>query len=194
MKAFALGGALVAASLLMLRVPNEIPSSDLDPAGMAYAAPAPERIAASAEAIPAATLTEVVQRYCVVCHNDGMLTGNLSLQAFAVEDAADRAETSERMIRKLRAGMMPPPGAPRPAGDTLTSLVETLEATVDAAARTAPVLGERRFQRLSRTEYEYAIRDLLALDVDATNWLPTDVLVDHMRGDHGFVEPKGFPR
>src|SRR5688572_5334370 len=69
--------------------------------------------------VPAATHTEVVQRYCVVCHNDGMLTGNLSLQGFDTEKAAERAETTERMIRKLRAGMMPPPGAPRPTGDTL---------------------------------------------------------------------------
>ena len=122
-----------------------------------------------------ATLTEVVRQYCVVCHNDQLLIGNLSFQDFDVERAAERAETAERMIRKLRAGMMPPPGMPRPAGDTLVTLVEMLESVVDGAARTAPRLGGHRFPRLSRAEYERVIRDLLALDVDADKWLPPDL-------------------
>jgi hypothetical protein len=173
MRTIALGVALTAAGLALLgTVRSDLPT----PATPQTVAALPHPIG-TVPAVPPATLTQVVQFYCVTCHNDGMLTGNVSLQAFTVEGAADRAETAERMIRKLRAGMMPPPGAPRPGGDTLTALVETLEATVDAAARTAPVLGERRFQRLSRTEYEYAVRDLLALDVEAENWLPTDVLV-----------------
>ena len=128
-------------------------------------------------ALPPATLTEVVRHYCVICHNDQLLTGNLSLATFDVENAADRAETAERMIRKLRAGMMPPPGAPRPAPDTLVALVETLESGIDRAAVAAPNLGERRFTRLTRAEYERVIRDLLALEVDANRWLPPDVLV-----------------
>ena len=74
-----------------------------------------------------ATLTEVVGRYCVTCHNEQLMTGNLSLQAFDVDAASEHAETAERMIRKLRAGMMPPPGMPRPSGDTLQALVETIE-------------------------------------------------------------------
>ena len=67
-----------------------------------------------------ATLTEVVAQYCTVCHNDALLTGNISLTGFDVEAAPEEAETAERMIRKLRAGMMPPPGMPRPGGDTLS--------------------------------------------------------------------------
>ena len=74
-------------------------------------------------------LDAVIARYCVVCHNDVLLTGNLSLANFQVENAVAKAETAERMIRKLRAGMMPPPGMPRPAGDTLEALVEALETT-----------------------------------------------------------------
>ena len=132
---------------------------------------------ASSPSVTPATLTEVVQQYCVVCHNDALLTGNVSLQAFSVENAADQAETAERMIRKLRAGMMPPPGIPRPAGDTLQQLVETLESTVDAAAEAAPNLGDRRFQRLTRAEYERVIHDLLDLEVDAGRWLPPDIFV-----------------
>ncbi|MSR35275.1 MAG: DUF1592 domain-containing protein [Gemmatimonadetes bacterium] len=124
--------------------------------------------------IAPAALTDVVKRYCVVCHNDQMMTGNLSLGAFDVDKAAEKPETAERMIRKLRAAMMPPPGAPRPSQDTLLALVQTIESNVDAAAKAAPKVGERRFQRLSRVEYERVIHDLLALDVDAGEWLPPD--------------------
>jgi hypothetical protein len=126
----------------------------------------------------AATLTQVVQQYCVVCHNDQALTGNVTLQRFDVERAAENAQTAERMIRKLRAGMMPPPGAPRPSPDTLLALVETLESGVDRAAGAPSALGERRFQRLSRAEYQTVIQDLLGVQVDAGRWLPADVFLE----------------
>jgi hypothetical protein len=128
------------------------------------------------EAIPVDDLTAVVQRYCVVCHNDQALTGNLTLQIFDVAAAVTEAPVAEKMIRKLRAGMMPPPGAPRPAGDTLLLLAQTLENEIDGAAREAPNVGIRRFPRLSQAEYEHAVRDLLGLEVDAGKWLPPDVL------------------
>ena len=134
----------------------------------------------ASNALTSETLTEVVQRYCVTCHNDQLLTGNLTLSSFDVDKAAEEAETAERMIRKLRVGMMPPPGMPRPAGDTLQKLVETLETQVDAAAKAAPNLGERQFQRLSRAEYERVIGELLSLEVDASKWLPADFY------NHGF--------
>ena len=124
--------------------------------------------------LPPATLTEVVQRYCLVCHNDALLTGNLSLAGFDVDDASARAETVERMILKLRAGMMPPPGMPRPAGDTLELLVTTLEERMDAEAAASPNPGARSFQRLNRAEYERSVKDLLDLDVDAGEYLPLD--------------------
>jgi hypothetical protein len=103
-----------------------------------------------------------------------MLTGNLSLMTFDVEKAAESAPVAERMIRKLRAGMMPPRPFPRPAPDTLLALVETLEKNLDRASARTAGLGSRPFQRLNQPEYEAAIRDLLALDVDASNWLPLD--------------------
>jgi cytochrome c5 len=124
--------------------------------------------------VSAATLTEVVRTYCQVCHNDVMLTGNLSLSEFEVERAAERAETAEKMIVKLRAGMMPPPGMPRPSADTLQALVETLETSIDEAAARNPNPGSRTFQRLNRAEYEASIRDLLGLEVDAAQYLPLD--------------------
>ena len=124
--------------------------------------------------IPPEDLTGVVQTYCVVCHNDAMQTGNLSLQAFQVEHAPERAETAEKMIVKLRASMMPPPGMPRPKGDTLVALVETLETLMDEAAEENPNPGSRSFQRLNRAEYEASIRDLLSLNIDAGSYLPLD--------------------
>src|SRR6185295_3255420 len=100
------------------------------------ALPAP--VHAAAPALTPAELTGVVQRYCVVCHNDQLLTGNMSLQKFDVANPLGNAPLAEKMIQKLRAGMMPPPGAPRPSPDTLKSLVETLETTLDAAAAKDP--------------------------------------------------------
>ena len=121
-----------------------------------------------------ADLTAVVQRYCVRCHNERLLRGNLTLETFDVEAAHDRAPTAEKMIRKLRAGMMPPPGQRRPSPDTLLALVETLETVVDREAARDRNPGSRRFQRLNRAEYERVIRDLLDLEIDAGRWLPAD--------------------
>ena len=128
----------------------------------------------AAAEVSAATLTEVVRQYCQVCHNDVMMTGNLSLTGFDVEAAPEAAETAERMIRKLRAGMMPPPGMPRPSADTLLALVETLETSIDQVAARNPNPGNRTFQRLNRAEYEQSIKDLLGLEIDAAQYLPLD--------------------
>jgi hypothetical protein len=121
-----------------------------------------------------AELTSVVRRVCGMCHNDALRTGNLSLEKFDVARAAAQPDITEKMIAKLRAGMMPPPGIPRPQGDTLNVLVETLERLVDAAAATNPEPGSRTFQRLNRAEYERSIRELLTLQIDAGAWLPLD--------------------
>ena len=116
----------------------------------------------------------VVQQVCAGCHNDRVRSGNLSLEHFEVAAADKNAEVAEKMIRKLRAGMMPPPGARRPADEALTALATKLEDVIDQAASRAPNPGGRTFQRLNRPEYERAIRDLLALDVEAKRWLPPD--------------------
>ena len=127
--------------------------------------------------IEAATLTGVVQTYCQVCHNDAMMTGNLSLAGFEVENAPNKPETAEKMIRKLRAGMMPPPGMPRPSPDTLLALVEELETRVDQNAVMNPNPGVRRFQRLTRAEYEKSVLQLFDLEIDASRWLPEDTFL-----------------
>ncbi len=143
-------------------------------AGPSVRGPAPAGLRLRGPAIPPDSLTAVVKQYCVVCHNDVMLTGNLTLSDFDVARAPELAPTAEKMIVKLRAGMMPLPGAPRPAPDTLLALVETLETLIDEAASKAPNPGHRTFQRLNRAEYSASIRDLLRLEVDAGAYLPLD--------------------
>jgi hypothetical protein len=126
----------------------------------------------SSPTIPISALNAVVDQYCTDCHNDQMMVGNLSLEHYDVASAPSRWAASEKIIRKLRTQMMPLPGAPRPGGDTLTQLVETIEQVIDRAAKPNP--GTRTFQRLNRAEYENAIRDLLGLQVSAGDWLPLD--------------------
>jgi hypothetical protein len=115
-----------------------------------------------------------IRKYCLGCHNSRSRSGNLSLEQFDTAQAPKNADVAEKMIRKLRAGMMPPPGVARPEGETLARLAETLERVIDEAAARSPNPGGRTFQRLNRREYERAIRDLLSLDVKADNWLPPD--------------------
>jgi hypothetical protein len=131
-----------------------------------------------AASIPAAELTEVVRRTCLgACHSEQRKIGNLSLENFEVTKAAstpETAEIAEKMIGKLRSGMMPPPGRRRPGGDTLTALAEALEGILDKAAAARPEPGRRTFQRLNRAEYERSVREILDIEVNAGNWLPLD--------------------
>ena len=122
---------------------------------------------------------DVVQQYCVRCHNDSALRGNMSLEQFDLSVAEDNAELTEKMIRKVRAGMMPPPGARRPTGDTLLALAEELESHMDGFAIQNPNPGGRTFQRLNRSEYESAVHGLLGLNVDAGAYLPLDTKSDN---------------
>ena len=123
---------------------------------------------------PPLDLNAVVRRYCVTCHNETRKTGGLSLATFDVADAGRNADVTEKMIRKLQAGLMPPPAAARPDAAAHAALIAALETNVDAASLANPNPGIRTFQRLNRPEYARAIRDLLALDVNAGSWLPLD--------------------
>ena len=170
-----LTAASAALGMLLVAAGDPVPTSDLRLAPAPPARPASVAVphsASPADAEPDANA--VIQGTCVRCHNDRRLAGNLSLERFDAAAAYENAEVAERMVRKLRAGMMPPPGNPRPEGDTLLALVESLEATLDAAAARNPNPGHRSFQRLNRAEYARAIQDLLSLEVDAGDWLPQD--------------------
>lgn len=116
----------------------------------------------------------VIEEYCVRCHSDRRLRGNLSLEGFDAASPHLSGDVAEKMIVKLRAGMMPPPGVSRPAGDTLLALVEALENRIDEAAERSPNPGGRTFQRLNQTEYARSIMDLLGLEIDPSSLLPLD--------------------
>ena len=123
---------------------------------------------------PTEAAQAVVEGTCQRCHNDRARYGNMSLEGFEVAAADVHPALAEQMVRKLRAGMMPPAGVSRPPEAALTGLATALETRLDARAAVAPNPGRRSFQRLNRAEYERSIRDLLALDVHAGDYLPLD--------------------
>jgi len=138
----------------------------------AQTAPAPKPLAARAQAADASPQRALVDRYCVGCHNAKLLTGNLALDKLDLAHLGDHAEIGEKVVRKLRAGMMPPAGMPRPDPATLEAFVSWMEKELDRSAATyLPAPG---LHRLNRTEYTNSIRDVLALQVDATKFLPPD--------------------
>ncbi len=128
--------------------------------------------------MPVADQNAVIKQYCVGCHNDRNKdrTSGLSFQSFDAATAADHADTVERMIRRLRSGMMPPVGAKRPDAATISALVNAFETRIDRAAALNPNPGWRPSQRLNRAEYQRAVKDLLAVDIDVNAFLPADTL------------------
>jgi hypothetical protein len=116
----------------------------------------------------------VLQKYCVSCHNERTKTAGLLLDKLDASDVASGAEQWEKVVRKVRVGMMPPPGAPRPDRDIRTALVSSLTQDLDRAAAVHPNPGRALIHRLNRTEYANVIRDLLALEVDTSSLLPPD--------------------
>ncbi|HEY1305988.1 MAG TPA: DUF1592 domain-containing protein [Vicinamibacterales bacterium] len=116
----------------------------------------------------------LVEKYCVTCHNDRTKTGNLTLTGLDVAQPGEHAETWEKVVRKVRAGLMPPSGMPRPDRAALDAFAGRLEASLDRHAAAHPNPGSSGLHRLNRTEYANAIRDLLALDIDEATLLPAD--------------------
>ena len=121
----------------------------------------------------------LLQQYCIVCHDDQVKTANFSLESADTNTVGDHPEVWEKVIRKLRAGMMPPPGMPRPPLAQYEQLRDWLENQVDAKAATHPNPGSVVMHRLNRTEYANAVRDLLDLKLDVSTLLPAD---DSARG------------
>ena len=129
------------------------------------------------QAPDAAAQRAVIDEYCVVCHNKTAKTANLLLDQLDLAHLGDHAEIGEKVVRKLRAGMMPPTGMDRPEAAERDALISWMEKELDRSAVTyLPAPG---IHRLNRTEYTNAIRDVLGLKVDATKFLPSD---DSTRG------------
>ena len=117
----------------------------------------------------------LIDEYCLTCHDEDHKKGDLVLDTVAAHDVAQHPEVWEKVVRKLRARQMPPVGKPRPEDDTYDSVVAYLETSLDRAAKAHPNPGRTStIRRLTRTEYQNAVRDLLALEVDATSLLPAD--------------------
>jgi len=130
---------------------------------------------ASAVTAPPETATSaraVVDKYCVVCHNAKLRTANLLLDKLDLAHLGAHAEIGEKVVRKLRAGMMPPSGMPQPNPATRDALIGWLEKEIDRSS--TPYLPPPGLHRLNRTEYTNAIRDVLRLEVDASKFLPPD--------------------
>jgi mono/diheme cytochrome c family protein len=116
----------------------------------------------------------LLDQYCVTCHNDRAKTAGLALDKMDLTRVGEDSETWEKVIRKLRGGMMPPTGRPRPGSEDLDKFISWLETSLDRAGGAKPNPGRASIHRLNRTEYGNAIRDLLALDLDVNELLPAD--------------------
>ena len=148
--------------------------------------PPPSAATSTTKTEPPPTLTK---QYCVGCHNDKAKTGGLTLASFDPARPEQNAEVAEKVIRKLRLGMMPPPGARRPDATAVNTFVTSLENKIDAAAALHPNPGRRTFQRLNRAEYHNAVQDLLDLDVDVDAFLPADTMSS---GFDNIADVQGF--
>jgi Protein of unknown function (DUF1592)/Protein of unknown function (DUF1588)/Protein of unknown function (DUF1587)/Protein of unknown function (DUF1585)/Protein of unknown function (DUF1595) len=115
-----------------------------------------------------------LDRYCVTCHNQRLVTAGLALDAAGVNETGGKSEIWERVVRKLRSGSMPPVGAPRPDEAAVDQFVAALEAALDQAAVAHPNPGRVPVRRLNRAEYTNAIRDLLGVEIDGPALLPGD--------------------
>ena len=127
---------------------------------------------ASPAPMPVDAQRELIDQYCMECHNFSDYAGGVEFEVFDPGAAHESAEIAERMLKKVRAGMMPPAGKPRPDFATMQAFATTLETEIDGQAK--PNLHVPKLHRLNRAEYANAVRDLLSLELDSTQFLPPD--------------------
>ncbi len=125
-------------------------------------------------AAPASPQHALINQYCVTCHNERAKTAGLMLDKLDIDHAGEHADAWEKVVRKLRGGMMPPQGMPRPDQASIDGLITWLQTSLDQAEAAHPDPGRAPLHRLNRTEYANAIRDLLGLKVDVSDLLPAD--------------------
>jgi len=152
----------------------------------AQAPPAPQASQASAaqepgpripdpgSRIPSQGQLATLQQYCVSCHNDRSKVAGVSFQGLTPESIGQRSEVFEKAVRKMRGRVMPPPGARQPEPAAADRLIAWLEDSLDRAATRSHVPDQVVLHRLNRKEYSNAVRDLLAVDFDASDVLPAD--------------------
>src|SRR5688572_25150383 len=135
---------------------------------------APDRTRLAPAVAGAAPSRALIDTYCVGCHNQRAKVGGLALDAIDLANVDAHAEVLEEAVRKLRGGLMPPPGSRRPPAADVDAFVASLEGALDRAAAAHPNPGRVALHRLNRAEYANAIDDLLGLRVDAAALLPKD--------------------
>src|SRR5262244_1820199 len=118
-----------------------------------------------------------IQTYCFGCHNKFVAAGNLFLDELGAEAVPQRPEIFEKVVRKLRGRQMPPPGLPQPSQQKVDALIGWLESTLDESSK-GHLAGHVAVQRLNRTEYANAVKDLLAVEIDPNQYLPADIAVE----------------
>ena len=171
-------GVVCAGLALTVLVGLPAASSAQQPAAHAEASPA----TVAAAPTPSATAgRRLLDRYCLTCHSQRLETAGLSLEALDLAHVAADAPVWEKVVQKLRTGTMPPSNRPQPPDADRRAVLAWLETSLDAAADAHPNPGRTEtLRRLNRTEYQNAVRDLLALDIDAAALLPPD------ESGHGF--------
>lgn len=138
----------------------------------------PRTFSAAQQTPPAPRVAEAhlatVKQYCATCHNDRVKVAGLSFDGLTAEGIAKRPDVFEKAVRKMRGRVMPPPNAPHPAPAAIDALVTWLETSLDQAAGPSYLRDQVALHRLNRKEYANAVRDLLAVDIDAAELLPAD--------------------
>ena len=142
---------------------------------VAYEPLTAEQAVGQAAANEPAPSRELLDRYCVTCHNARLKTAGLSLDTVDLVQVAANAQVLEKVVRKLRGGRMPPAGRPRPAEAMVDAFVASLERALDRAAMIRPNPGRVASRRLNRVEYVNAIEGLLGLQIDGEQLLPSDM-------------------
>src|SRR2546427_36528 len=125
-------------------------------------------------ATPSPSAGNIINRYCVTCHNGKLKTAGLEIDSLDANHVAGNAQQWEKIVTKLRTGEMPPPGRPRPDAATYRAVAAALEQDLDAAAAAKPHPGRVPVHRLNRTEYTNAVRDLLGVEIDGRALLAAD--------------------
>ena len=135
----------------------------------------PIQIQAAQQSVAAAPSRELLDRYCVTCHNDRLQTGGLTLDRVDLAQVGEHAEVLEKVVHKLRSGQMPPEGRPRPDETVIDTYATSLELALDRAAADRPNPGRVASRRLNRLEYVNVVEDLLGLEVNGEELLPSDM-------------------
>jgi hypothetical protein len=139
----------------------------------------PQTTQEAARSSSTAPVRTMLDTYCIGCHSATAKAGGIAFAGMSLDDVSSNAETWEKAVRKLRGRLMPPPGSRQPSQTEVDAFISSLEASLDRDSRIAgrPVAGHVPIQRMTRTEYGTAVKDLLGIEIDAENLLPTEIEV-----------------